>query len=155
MADGDPSPRVFSLEEANALVPRLTEIVGAQLERADGIEKLVAQLYERGGARTNETGTEMVDITVYPGDSREVQKLKRDLGARVRAYREGWLEVQNLGAVVKDPTIGLLDFYGRVDDRLVWLCWKYGETSIDWYHELDAGFGGRKALTDARRLLLN
>jgi hypothetical protein len=155
MPEIDASPRVFSLEEANALVPTLTEIVRTQLERAELIEKLVAELYEKGAARKTDADGDMVDITVYPGDSRHVRQLKRDLGERVRAYRDGWRQVQDLGAVVKDPSVGLLDFYGRVDDRLVWLCWKYGETSIDYYHELDTGFAGRKTLTDARRLLLN
>ena len=36
----DPSVRVFSIEEANALVPQLTTLVGAQLERAARIQEL-------------------------------------------------------------------------------------------------------------------
>jgi len=75
---------------------------------------------------------------------------------RVRRYEAGWDEVQQLGCVVKDPRIGLVDFYGRIEGRTVWLCWRYGEESIGYYHDLDSGFSGRRALTAAvRRTLVN
>jgi hypothetical protein len=58
--------------------------------------------------------------------------------------------------VVKDPQTGLVDFYGRIDGRTVWLCWRYGEDCVGYYHDLDAGFSGRRPLTaDVRRVLLN
>ena len=51
---------------------------------------------------------------------------------------------------------GPVDFYGKVGERLVWLCWKFGETRIDHYHQLDEGFSGRKRIEESgRRILLN
>jgi hypothetical protein len=74
----------------------------------------------------------------------------------VRRYEAGWAEVQTLGGVVKDPQTGLVDFYGKINGRTVWLCWRYGEDSIGYYHDLDSGYSGRRALTaDVRRTLLN
>ena len=68
----------------------------------------------------------------------------------------GWQRVQKWGGVVKDPQTGLVDFYGRVDGKLVWLCWRYGEDSLSHYHDLEAGFSARRPLTaDVRRDLLN
>jgi hypothetical protein len=58
----------------------------------------------------------------------------------------GWREVEDLGAVIKDPREGLVDFYGRVDGKLVWFCWKYGEEGVTHYHGLDEGFAGRKPI---------
>jgi len=61
-----------------------------------------------------------------------------------------------MGGVIKDPQTGLVDFYGRVGEKLVWLCWRYGEDSLSHYHDLEAGFSGRRLLTaDVRRALLN
>jgi hypothetical protein len=75
---------------------------------------------------------------------------------RIAAYEEGWSEVTSLGAVVKDVRTGLVDFYGRLDGRTVWLCWRYGEERIDFFHELDTGFSSRKPLSEtARQKLLN
>jgi hypothetical protein len=146
--------RVFSIEEANALVPKLIELVGEQMDVADEIQTRVTALSEHVQT-TTEGSAEVVDITVYPADATTVRSLKAELAALIRRYRQGWREVQELGAIVKDTSTGLLDFYGKVDDRLVWLCWKYGETSIDYYHELDTGFAGRKPLDEIRKRMLN
>ena len=56
-----------------------------------------------------------------------------------------------MGAVLKDPRTGLVDFYGQVDGKRVWLCWKYGEDAVTHYHGLDEGFSGRKAIEPAMR----
>ncbi len=147
--------RVLSIEEANALVPSLNELVGAQLDLGDEIQRLVGDLYREVGPSGSEEGAEMVDVTVYPIDATHVRDLKLALAEAARKYQHGWEEVAALGAVIKDTTIGLLDFYGKVDDRLVWLCWCYGEASIGYYHELDAGIAGRKPLSTVKSRMLN
>ena len=142
-------PRIFTLEEANALVPTLQRLVGRQMLRQTEIEERLRKLTRAGGKPVQ-------DLELSDGDSSEVRQLKTDLMERMAAYQEGWQEVTELGAVVKDPRTGLLDFYGRVDGRTVWLCWRYGEERIDFFHELDTGFSGRKKLsTGARQKLLN
>jgi hypothetical protein len=118
------SPRFYTVEEANAALPRLRVIVAQQMERIA-----------------------------------ELQRGQRDAAAHaalVKEYEDGWREVEAMGVVVKDPRIGLLDFYGKVDGRVVCLCWKYGEETVAHYHDLDAGFAGRKPLAGAPlRALLN
>src|SRR4030095_12884826 len=135
MATDPPSGRVFTLEEATALLPQLRLIVGAQLELGQEIQRNVADLYTLVGSGGESGSAEVVDITVQPSDSAPVKMLKRRLSRLISRHKQGWRDVQALGAVVKDTSTGLLDFYGRVDDRLVWLCWKYGEDAIDFYHE--------------------
>jgi hypothetical protein len=142
--------RVFTLEAVNALIPRLRAIVGLQLERRGAIEAGLTALSEL-------VGTVPDEITPpSPSDPEPVRELKRDLIARIAEYQEGWQEVERMGAVLKDPRIGLLDFYGRVEGRLVWLCWKYDEAEVTHYHALDEGFAGRKAIGPSiKRRLLN
>lgn len=150
-----PLPRVFSIEEANALVPRLAEIVADQIERGEEIEERIRSLLELKGSEPGEQRSEILDVTAYPSDSDAVKDAKSELRELVDTYRDGWKAVEDLGAVIKDTAAGLLDFYGRIDDRLVWLCWRYGEDTIDYYHELDSGFAGRKSLATVRKRMLN
>ncbi len=49
-----------------------------------------------------------------------------------------------MGIVLKDPDTGLVDFLNRrPDGHEVYLCWRYGEKEVAFWHELDAGFAGR------------
>ncbi|MSP24243.1 MAG: DUF2203 family protein [Myxococcales bacterium] len=159
--------RVLSIEQANALVPELHRRVSEILAKNGRVQAMVGELQsrvrraedERSGRRVGSpahpSGGHAVDVTVRAGDSAEVQQLKREIASRVQAIRREWSLVEELGAVVKDPRIGLVDFYGLVDARLVCLCWKHPETSIEHYHELDAGLASRKPLAAVRARSLN
>ena len=50
------------------------------------------------------------------------------------------------GAQVKDINIGLLDFPAWRKEHEVYLCWKYGEGEIEFWHEIEAGFAGRQPI---------
>ena len=133
-------PRVWTLEQANAMIPRLSTMVQEQLVRASDIERLWEKLQD---ARKG---------TLGPASN----ELEAELRRRVDTYEQGWRDVEALGVVVKDPRIGLCDFYGRVEGKLVWLCWRFGEPAIEHYHSLDEGFAGRKAIAGAtKQRLLN
>lgn len=141
--------RVFTIAEVNALIPTLSTLVGQQLREQSEIEHGLGELTRRLGV-TPQT------LDADRSDSQEVGRLKRELRDRIERYESGWRRVQTLGGVIKDPQTGLVDFYGRIDGRLVWLCWRYGEDSLGYYHELESGYAGRKPLTpDVRRQLLN
>ena len=142
--------RVFTLEEVNALVPRLQTAVGRQIALRASIEALLARLGRQLGGEVPER------IVMDPADPTDVRELKRDLVSELETYRTGWLELEEMGAVLKDPRTGLLDFYGEVDGKLVWLCWKYGETECGFYHALAEGFSARKSIgASMRSRLLN
>jgi hypothetical protein len=141
--------RVFTLEAVNALVPQLDEAVGRQLALRTRIEALLLDL-------GRELGDVPERIVLDPADPSEIRALKRDLVTRIEEYRQGWREVEELGAVLKDPREGLLDFYGEVDGTLVWLCWKYGEPEVGFYHALTEGFSARKPIAaSVKHRLLN
>jgi hypothetical protein len=55
-------------------------------------------------------------------------------------------KIQDMEIEVKDLSIGLIDFVGLRDGREVYLCWKYGEDSIQFWHEIDDGFQGRQLI---------
>jgi hypothetical protein len=133
---------VFTLESANALVPRLNAIVGEQMRRRAVIEDKLAAL----GVLLGESPAGLDPVQ---GDAPEVAALRAETRAIAVEYREEWREVEELGGVLKDPQRGLVDFYGRVDGELVWFCWRYGEDRVAHYHGLEEGFPGRKPILHA------
>lgn len=131
--------RLFTIEEVNALIPTLAEVVGQQMTRHGEIAEHLAELLRV-------TGDLPSSLVEEPCESSLVRKLKSDVRTMIERYADGWTEVRALGGVVKDPQIGTVDFYSSVEGRFVWLCWRYGEQSVRFYHELDDGDARRKPL---------
>lgn len=68
----------------------------------------------------------------------------------VQIISEGLESLEALGGEPKDLDIGLVDFPAMIDGESVLLCWRYGEKSIDYYHNLSDGFTGRKPIKRSR-----
>jgi hypothetical protein len=143
MPDGA-SPPVFTLEAVNALLPRLRTLMAQQMGRRSEIEERLEKLAKLVGAVPE-------NIQVDDRDPPSVRELKQDLVEHVNRYQSAWRELEDMGAVLKDPRSGLVDFYGQVDGERVWLCWKYGEDAVTHYHGLHEGYSGRKAIVPAMR----
>jgi hypothetical protein len=60
-------------------------------------------------------------------------------------------EIDEIGVQVKDLDSGLLDFPCRLDDQVVLLCWRKGETSIEHWHTMESGFQGRQPVDERFR----
>ncbi|MDQ4063349.1 MAG: DUF2203 domain-containing protein [Actinomycetota bacterium] len=54
--------------------------------------------------------------------------------------------VRELGVIIKDLDMGLLDFPHERDGRVVFLCWHPPEEQIRYWHEIQAGYQGRQPL---------
>lgn len=72
--------------------------------------------------------------------------LKQKLNSAITRFYEAVEILENTGVVVKSIEQGLLDFPSKRFNEEVWLCWKYGETEIKFWHEKDSGFMGRKPI---------
>ncbi|MBI2569319.1 MAG: DUF2203 domain-containing protein [Candidatus Schekmanbacteria bacterium] len=68
--------------------------------------------------------------------------------AAIEALGDTVRQISGLGVLVKDLESGLCDFPCVHEGRLVYLCWRLGESRIEWWHEVDAGFAGRQPLRD-------
>ncbi len=143
------TPPLFTISEVNALIPTLNLIVAQQLREQSDIEQGLAELTQRCGHNPE-------SLEPAAADEADVQKLKSELRGRIARYDSGWRKVRALGGIVKDPQIGLVDFYGRVEGRVVWLCWRYGEDSLGYFHDLDEGYAGRRPISaNVRKHLVN
>lgn len=132
-------PRYFTVDEINLLIPRL-EVLLPQLR--DARLRLIEQ--ERALGRVV---AERVETNGFHMD-RETQasKLKGEADSAMNDFRRLVQEVSDMGAEVKDPEQGLVDFRGLRDGREVLLCWRLGEPECAWWHDLDTGFSGRQPL---------
>src|SRR4051812_16620381 len=110
-----PNLRLFSVQEVDSLIPTLQELVARQLGIAREIRVRLKALSDKVGREIDG----MEQLAPLPDDPEEIARLKRDSRDKILAYEDGWTDVQDLGAVVKDPRIGLLDFWGLYEGRYV------------------------------------
>lgn len=126
-------PRLFTVEEANRLLPELREILSAlrrAIEELEAVQGAAAELYWK--LRTN-------------GHDIEDEPLERQRAAR-EAIRGHIARIQELGCELRDPRLGLIDFPSQRGEEVVYLCWKLDEPEVAFWHPLDSGFAGRRPL---------
>ena len=121
--------RHYTIEEARALLPQIRLWFAAidqwrrVFEQTDG--KLAAQLEahgDQGGEPVNRWVKAMAGIQAVLG------------------------EFQHRGIQIKDLERGLIDFPALRDGQEVFLCWEKDEDDIEFWHDLETGFGGREPL---------
>ena len=129
-----PWRHLFTVEEANTLLPSLVPILTDLREQKAALDEVRLALARLTPAmRGNGHGAAAIDLEL------RVRDLATGIAAGVR-------RITDQGVEVKDLDHGLIDFPCRRGDRVVYLCWHLGEGPIAWWHELDAGFAGRQPL---------
>ncbi len=132
--------RLFTVDEANALLPRLTEIfrrMDPKLARLREIQDLV----EDAEAYWHTKGEGM------PPDERATHdRLVAQLEDAGAAAEADMREIRSLGCELKDANQGLIDFPANVEGSIAYLCWQRGEGSVAFWHALEGGFAARRPL---------
>ncbi len=129
------TPRLFTLEEATDLLPRLRELVQhmqAAKNQADQAREEFEQL-DASHARGN-------------GYDMKREQLATKIIEHMKVVRQDLEKVQEIGCEIKDLDMGLLDFASLRDGRIINLCWKIDEERIAYWHPLDSGFSNRRPL---------
>lgn len=121
----------FTTAEANQALPDVIKKFEYALAKKEAVSKLEQQL------QANVSATDSLE---------EYITLKQKLNSAVTQFYEALEILEGAGAVVKSIEQGLLDFPSKRFDEEVWLCWKYGETEVKFWHEKDSGFMGRKPI---------
>jgi hypothetical protein len=120
--------KLFELEEARSTLPLVSRIVSDIVEITATMEAVCLESREAAKLR----------------DRDRLGELRSRLVELADAHLDLFEELASLGVEMKDAEIGLVDFPARLDGRIVYLCWKLGEETIDHWHELTTGFGGRE-----------
>ncbi len=76
----------------------------------------------------------------------ESREKVRELDQIIKELMQSIAELEDLGILIRDIDSGLIDFPAEKFGEKVFLCWKYGESEIDYWHGINEGFGGRRSL---------
>lgn len=135
--------KVFTVEEANALIPRMELLVRAMQVEADAIRARLREVL-----RDDDTA-----VTAMPLS--EVIERFPELKENAERMAEVAGQVESLGGFLKDIDQGLIDFPHEIDDDVVFLCWQSGEPRIVAWHSVDSGFAERRPLPGVDKPYLN
>src|SRR5512143_2894989 len=129
-------PRRFTLAEAQGLIPRVDRLLREAIEfkaSYEDAEKQIQAFQERVAM--------MGGVSVDRERAMEERTLRDGAAAQLRNAIE---KVQEVGCLIKDLDIGLIDFPTTYRGNEVYLCWKLGENAIEHWHGVDEGYRGRK-----------
>jgi hypothetical protein len=132
--------KYFTLAEATRTLPLVKRIVADITALHPRWRDLVAKY-------------ELVAAGARPewGESQEQLALRSEIEGVAGQINDYLLELEQIGCVFKGFDQGLVDFYGKLDGREIFWCWKQGEDRIEHWHELEAGYAGRQPVPEVVR----
>ena len=123
-------PKLFTVEEANALLPKLQKLLDDLALHRDALREKAPHLestLRAAGANGGSSGGSEYVVEAY------------NLYLAIERIR-------GLGVILKDLDMGLLDFPHEREGRVVFLCWHPPEERVEYWHEIEAGYAGRQPL---------
>lgn len=133
-------PKYFTLSQANKTLPLVRRIV-ADIGAAYPTWRDLVHKYELIAAQARPDW----------GESEEQIRLRNEIEGVARKINGYMQELDEIGCLFKGFDEGLVDFYGKLQGRDIFWCWKQGEDEIRHWHELDAGYAGRQPIPEVVR----
>jgi hypothetical protein len=130
-------PRLFTVNEANDLLPKLRPLV----------EQILENIRRLKGASESVIRREQLDADA----PNLMDRLRQDAEiAKLIGQVQGWVdEINSHGCTCKGVEQGLIDFPCMLGAEVVFLCWQLGEPCVGFWHRIEDGFAGRKPLLDS------
>ena len=134
-------PRFFTFDQASRILPAVELLIRDALflkveyqQATNAIDAFSRKIANMGGTRVNHA---------------EILALRDKKSSSGRRLQQTMAKIEDTGCIVKDLDIGLLDFPTLLDGQQVHLCWRLGETKIEFWHGIHEGFQGRKLIDPA------
>jgi hypothetical protein len=127
--------RIFTLAEAQSLLPRLRSLLTEIVEEWEHVRKLNPDVQK---AR---------DSAQYDGYSKSGVEYVESVSHLMFLIHQ----IKDMGVILKDADKGLCDFPYLRQGRVVYLCWQLGEDEIQYWHDIETGFAGREPLDETDR----
>jgi len=156
--------RFFDIDAANAALPELRTILETlrdergqlialrdEFARRSNGESAESDAGAEGPATSGSAGRPAPRVAPVDEESpgaEERRRLRLRMQGVIDQMQAGVARIDELGVTLREIETGLIDFPALVTGRQVWLCWRLGEGDIDWWHEMDEGFGGRQPLAE-------
>ena len=136
--------KIFTVSEANEVIPHLSELLRRLQDKKKEIALLETEIDLREILRGSvpEAGPDPVvekSLETY-------ERLANEFYSLIDA-------VHQTGCVLKDVDVGLVDFYAVHQGRIVYLCWRLGESAVSAWHEIGKGYACRQQLEPEKDLL--
>ena len=136
MVTADNFPRLFTVDEANALLPTLRPLLEKVLENIRRLKSRSERVIVDGNLDPD--APNLMDDLRRDG---EIEKLVTEIKLSVD-------EIHGYGCTCKGVEQGLIDFPCMLGSEVVFLCWQLGEPKVAFWHRVEDGFAGRKNLLD-------
>jgi hypothetical protein len=132
-------PRLFTVNEANALLPRLRPLMERILENVGRLRSKTEAVI-----RDQQLDPEASDLMERLQENGEVARLVKEI--------KDWVEqIHAHGCVCKGVEQGLIDFPCVLGAEVVFLCWQLGEANVGHWHRIEDGFAGRRPLLEIEK----
>ncbi len=125
--------RLFTLAEARAAIVLLREPLETLRDEQVVLAALHPQIAKASANAASNGGS--------PYGTQYVEHALR--------FAEAIDAIEQVGAIIKDFSTGLVDFPHEHEGRIVYLCWRLGEEDLGWWHEIEDGFAGRQRIEEA------
>jgi hypothetical protein len=118
----------YDLDDANARLPEVREVLTLLRDQRAELIRL--------RDRTREPNV----------DEDESRRIHLRMQGIVDQMQAAVAQLVSWDVTLRDIQSGLIDFPALVNGRQVCLCWRLGEDSVEWWHELSSGFAGRRRI---------
>jgi hypothetical protein len=132
-----PTRKLFTVEEANSLVPFLQETLDTLQKQVRDVVRLKRQIEVLNLICDSPVSQQNLDFQEYVQKTALYHQLIGQADALIR-------EVRVRGCLLRDVHTGIVDFYAEMDGKVVFLCWRRGETVITFWHPVGEGYGQRR-----------
>lgn len=136
MATSELYPRLFTVNEANGLIPVLCSLMRRLFDHLDSLRKQSETVI-----REERLSPDSPDLMERLQENEAIASLIQEVKGLVE-------EINSYGCMCKGIEEGLVDFPCLLGGEIVFLCWRYGEESVTHWHRIEDGFAGRKSLLD-------
>ena len=137
MASTQAFPRLFTVDEANGLLPALRPLMEQISNNLDSLKKSSATVI-----REEQLSPDSPDL---------MHRLQKDdaIAQRVAEVKDLVGKINSYGCLCKGVEQGLVDFPCQLGEEIVYLCWRHDEERVVYWHRAEDGFAGRRLLLDS------
>lgn len=120
----------FTVQEANALLPQVRRVLGDMLDARQRILDAQPELWP------------VLEKALDNGGSKKAGELVKEF-ERVEC---GAQTLNEMGCILPDINVGLVDFPTLRNGQEALLCWRCDEPTVGYWHNLESGFTDRQPI---------
>jgi hypothetical protein len=134
-----PTRKVFTIDEANSLVPFLQDALEKLQKQVRDVVRFKRQIEVLNLICDSRVSQQNLDFQEYVQKTALYHQLIGQADALIQ-------EVRAKGCLLRDVHTGIVDFYAEMDGKVVFLCWRRGESVITYWHPVGEGYGQRRSI---------